>query len=147
MNPLEEMKKDVLQRVLTAKRNVKISDTQLIALLNERINKNETPFHRNTVNDWKNSKSSSFLDHLDDIAEFTRTSTDYLIGRKNSENSLDNPAPHVYDVYDEQLLNLFRALNEEGKRTAIGLVESLTEQGHFKKPLQDELENPQAIKY
>jgi hypothetical protein len=133
MNYLDFIKSDILSRVLIAKDNSKIKDNKLISLLNCR----GATLNRNVVNDWRNSKSSTFMDYLDDISEITGVSVDYLLGRSFSENSLDNHTPHVYDKYDEQLWNLFNMLNEEGKRTTIGLVESLTKQNHFKKPLSD----------
>jgi hypothetical protein len=133
MNYLDEIKNDVLQRILIVKHNAKISDVKLIALLNERADESDTPLHRNTVNDWKNSKSASFMEYIDDIAEFTKTSVDYLIGRNNSEFPLDTQPPLMYDEHDKQLLLLFHELNREGKRAALAHAEFLAGQSDYKK--------------
>jgi hypothetical protein len=140
MNPLEDMKKDVLQRILAAKRNAQISDIKLISLLNERISNGEDFLHRNTVNDWKNSKSASFMEYLDDIAEFTRTSADFLIGRKKSESPLDTQSPQVYDEHDTQLLSLFHELNREGREKVAEYAALLARSGEYKKDREASME-------
>jgi hypothetical protein len=129
MNYIDIIKADILKRVLIAKTNAKIKDNKLISLLEER----GPTLHRNLVNDWRNSKSSSFMDYLDDIAEFTGTSVDYLIGRNFSDFPLDNQAPQAYNEYDVKLLNLFRELNEEGKEMLIEYADTLTRSGKYKK--------------
>lgn len=42
---------------------------------------------------WKNGDNSSYKKHIDKIAEFFNVSTDYLLGKTDRRESLDNSIP------------------------------------------------------
>jgi transcriptional regulator with XRE-family HTH domain len=95
--------------------------------------------NKSAITDWKRGKTKSYEKHIKKIADFFNMPESFFSNKL--EFNLDNFTSHVYDKYDEQFLNLFHMLNEEGRRAAVAHVEFLTTQGDFKKPLQDEMEN------
>lgn len=48
---------------------------------------------KNLFTDWKAGRIKSYTKHIDKIAEFFNVSTDYLLGKTDRRESLDNSIP------------------------------------------------------
>jgi transcriptional regulator with XRE-family HTH domain len=105
-----------------------------------------TGIRPSAFSDWKSARINPSLEQVILIARTLNVSLDRLL-KFNSNNQnfpLDMPLQQEYDMLDKQLLAYFHELNEEGKRTAVDLVESLTAQPGLKKSRSDELEEGEA---
>jgi transcriptional regulator with XRE-family HTH domain len=102
----------------------------------------EVGINKSAITDWKRGKTKSYEKHIQTIANYFNLPASYFSDK--FEHPLDNQTPQAYNKYDEQLLNIFRELNEEGQRAAVAHIEFLLTQGNFKKPVPDELETKEA---
>ena len=70
-----------------------------------------------TYNNWKTGKSSTYLQHIDEIATFLGVSPNYLIAGKDiypSSNKLE-----------EELLDVFRRLSVPKQRWILNIVKTI----------------------
>jgi transcriptional regulator with XRE-family HTH domain len=70
-----------------------------------------------TYDNWKAGKSSTYLQHLDEIANYLGVTPNYLINGQESYNLLDTT--------EGELIDMFRSLSDSKKRFALNMVKLL----------------------
>ena len=70
-----------------------------------------------TYNNWKTGKSSTYLQHIDEIATFLGVSPNYLI-TGNDKYSSSN-------ALEDELLDVFRPLSEQKQRWILNIVKTV----------------------
>jgi transcriptional regulator with XRE-family HTH domain len=86
--------------------------------------------NRNSFVNWEQRGNIPNGKMLTKISQYFKVPIDNLLDNQLFESSkyesaLDKHTQHVYDKYDEQLLNLFHLLNEEGQEKIMGLIDDL----------------------
>ena len=70
-----------------------------------------------TYNNWKNGKSSTYLQHIDEIAKFLGVTPNYLI---TGDDKYSSP-----NKIEEELIDLFRTLSETRQRWLLNVVKAI----------------------
>lgn len=100
---------------------------------------------KSTISKWENNKADPSMENAKVLCNYFNISLDYLLGLskyKNKEEEeltahknkmLQFAKKHNKNFFENQLLDSFNKLNDEGKNEAIKRVEELTELSKYKK--------------
>jgi len=99
---------------------------------------------KSTISKWENNKADPSMENAKVLCNYFNISLDYLLGLskyKNKEEELTAhknkmlqfAKKHNKNFFENQLLDSFNKLNDEGKNEAIKRVEELTELSKYKK--------------
>lgn len=99
---------------------------------------------KSTISKWENNKADPSMENAKILCNYFNISLDYLLGLskyKNKEEELEAHKSkliefaknHNKNFYENNLLNNFNQLNDEGKKEAIKRVNELTELSKYKK--------------
>lgn len=95
------------ERLLALMRQYGISDKTL---------ERELHLPKDSVYNWTHGVTKSYHKYISILAKRFKVTTDYLLG---------NDKIHTNDKAESQLLEIFKQLDEEGKRLAIGMLKTL----------------------
>ena len=73
---------DTLHKILQLLEKSNVSDSEFAKVLK---------IYPSAISEWKKGKTKSYLKYIDKIADYFGVSTDYLLGRTNSQSSLQIP--------------------------------------------------------
>ena len=103
--------------------------TRLEDLLNQRqITKiaflNDLGYSKNAISEWRNGVTRSYMNKIDQIADYLDCSIDYLLGRAEQEGISAAPTP-MLEADALKIAQMYSQLNDENKEKAMNLMTSL----------------------
>ena len=75
------------------------------------------------IGDWEREKAEPSIYWLKKLSETFNCSIDYIVGNENEYGIIEQK--NELTTTEEQLLNLFRAMNEHDKHKLIGFAQAL----------------------
>ena len=103
------MEKDIFNRIDTLMKQQKKQQKEM----NEHLH-----LGQRTYDNWRAGKSSSYLQHLDEIARFLGVTPNYLITGQESYDLLS--------VSEGELIDMFRSFSESKKNFAMNMFKLLS---------------------
>ena len=73
---------------------------------------------KKTYDNWKNGRSTTYLNHLNEIAKFLDVTPNYLL------NGIDEKA-ELSNVLEIEMLRLFRALDEANQKWLLEVIQKM----------------------
>lgn len=101
--------------------------TRLEALLNQKqITKitflNDLGYSKNAISEWRNGVTRSYMNKIDQIADYLGCSIDYLLGR--AVQDVAAPIP-MLEKEALKIAQMYSELNDENKEKALNFMTSL----------------------
>ena len=85
---------------------------------------NLTGFAKNTVCAWEKGRAQPNFETLMKLADYFNVSIDYLLGRENDYGVIEIKNNSLSEN-ENQLVNLFRKLNERDQNKVLGYIQAL----------------------
>ena len=103
--------------------------TRLEELLNKRqITKitflSDLGYSKNAISEWRNGITRSYMNKIDQIADYLDCSIDYLLGREAQGEAVASPTPTLENGA-LKIAQMYSELNDENKEKAMNFMTSL----------------------
>lgn len=112
--------------------------TRLENLLNQKqITKiaflNDLGYSKNAISEWRNGITRSYMNKIDQIADYLDCSIDYLLGRAEQPEAAAAP---MLDKGALKIAQMYCELNDENKEKAINFMTSLKALDEYAKEVE-----------
>ena len=113
--------------------NIRVKELSVSRKLSQQELANFLKISKSSVNMYERGEREPGLDTLENIADFFNVDMDYLMGKSDSPHSYFGTNIDQLTLEEQQLITIFRSLNEIGKKEALNRVDEMTNVDKYKK--------------
>ena len=113
--------------------NIRVKELRVSRKLSQQELANFLKISKSSVNMYERGEREPGLDTLENIADFFNVDMDYLMGKSDSPHSYFGTNIDQLTLEEQQLITIFRSLNEIGKKEALNRVDEMTNVDKYKK--------------